>query len=140
MRFTSALRLSTAVAWACCLAPPALAQSFDPYQGHSEWNPVAAEIPQLPPYCRTTYAPQTYPGPAMASYNCGDWINHLCPAWVAIRRAMNPAISMTRRRYALQLADGHLRYTRSHLTSTCQLASQLQMAEQEAKIAHIVVK
>jgi len=136
---TAAKALAVALAaWLASLA--AWAQPIDPYRGQNEWNPVDAEIPALPPYCRASLRPKQYPGPSVAAYGCGVWINHLCPAWVAINRAKNPLLSMTSRQYNLQLADGHLAYTRTHMIASCQLGQELQVAEMRAKMMHALVK
>lgn len=117
----------------------ALAQTLDPYMGRNEWNPTDTEVAQLPPYCQADLRPKKYPGPGTAAYGC-QYFNHFCPATVALNRAMNPLLQMPARQYMLQLAEDHLRYTRSHLSPACRLAPSVQAAEQRAKMMRIVLK
>ena len=139
IRTTAAKVLAVALV-ACVGSFAARAQPVDPYRGQTEWNPVDSKIPALPPYCRASLRPQQYPGPSTGDYGCGVWINHFCPALVAINRARNPLLPLERRRYNLQLADDHLAYTRRHLAPSCRLAQELQLAESRAKLTHSFVK
>lgn len=117
-----------------------MAQSIDPYQGRSEWNPTDAEVLQLPPYCQADLRPQQFRGPGTRAYGCGGWFNHFCPGMAALNRAMNPLLPMKARQGYLQAAEDHLRYTRNHLAPTCKLAGSLQAAEQQAKMLRVLVK
>ena len=136
----STMAIKALAAAALISASAVSAQAVDPYMGRNEWNPTDAEVAQLPPYCPADLRPKQYKGPGTAAYGCGGWFNHFCPATVAMNRAMNPLLPMPARKYMLQLADDHLRYTRGHLAPACKLAPSLQAAEQRAKMLRIVLK
>lgn len=139
LTLTAKFAIKTLIAAVSLCSAVASAQSLDPYMGRNEWNPTDAEVALLPPHCQADLRPQKFPGPGTSAYRC-DRFNHFCPALTALNRAMNPLLPMQARKYNLQLADDHLRYTRGHLSPTCRLAPSLQAAEQRAKMLHIVVK
>jgi hypothetical protein len=125
---------------ALAAAASAWAQLPDPYQGRNEWNPTDAEVVNLPPYCQADMRPQVFRAPGTRAYGCSERFNHFCPAIVAMNRAMNPTLPMTARRYNLQLAEGHLNYTRTHMPATCRLAPDLQAAENQTRLLRTLVK
>jgi hypothetical protein len=122
------------------LTTAASAQTPDPYQGRDEWNPTDVEVAQLPPYCQVDLRPQVFRGTGTRGYACGDRFNHFCPGLAAMNRAMNPMLPKTTRRYNLQLAWDHLRYTRKNMAPTCRLATDLQAAEQQVQMLHTLIK
>jgi hypothetical protein len=116
------------------------AQLPDPTQGRSEWDPTDAEVAQLPAYCQAGLRPKQYPGPGIAAYGCGVWINHFCPALTALNRASNPLLPRRARVGALRAAEDHIQYTIKHFQPTCRLASEVRQAEHRAKMLRIMVK
>lgn len=121
-------------------AGSACAQLPDPYEGRNEWNPTDMEVAQLPPYCQANLRPKVYRGPGTQAYDCGESFNHFCPALVAINRSSSPLLPIQARRFNLQLAEDHLKYTRGHWASTCRLAAQVQAAENQVRMLRIVLK
>ncbi|MCU0923954.1 MAG: hypothetical protein MUF16_27140 [Burkholderiaceae bacterium] len=134
-------RLARIACWAPLVVTMtfAHAQKADPYLGRNEWNPVDVEVQQLPPYCQADLRPGWVKSPGTAAYGC-TFINHFCPALVALNRAMNPSLPMGQRKYMLQQADDHLRYTRTHMAASCKLIEDVQGAEMRARMLRSLVK
>lgn len=105
------------------------------------WKPTALEVAQLPKYCQGGFRPDLAAQPGYSlPQGCGVWINHFCPAIVALNRASNLAAPMKDRVYSLKSANGHLAYTRSHLLPTCPLTNELSLLERQAEFLRIMVK
>ena len=105
------------------------------------WKPNALEVAQLPKYCQGSFRPDLAGQPGYSlPQGCGVWINHFCPAIVALNRAGNLTAPMKDRVYSLQSAGGHLAYTRSHLLPTCPLTGELSLLERQAEFLRIMVK
>lgn len=132
--------LLSALLLACAAAVAAPAQAADPFQGRNEWNPLDVEIPMLPPYCQVDLRPQQVRGQGTAAFGCGLWFNHFCPGLVALNRAMSPLLPVQRRRFFLQEAAGHLRYTRAHWMPQCRLGADLQAAEQKVELVRTLLR
>lgn len=105
------------------------------------WKPNALEVAQLPTYCQGQFRPDLarQPGYSLPP-GCGVWINHFCPAIVALNRAGNVAAPMKDRAYSLRNARDHLSYTRKHLQPTCPLKGELSLLERRAEVLGIMVK
>jgi len=135
---TAARALLAAAALSAAFA--AAAQLPDPFQGRNEWNPVDMEIPMLPLYCQVDLRPQQVRGQGTRAFGCGEWFNHFCPGLVALNRAMSPLLPVQRRRFFLQEAAGHFRYTRTHWSPQCRLGADLQAAEQKVEMVRTLLR
>jgi hypothetical protein len=105
----------------------------------TEWNPTPVEVQALPQYCQGQFRKELSNNPAYLP-SCGGYMNHFCPALVALNRAANFAAPKAGRKYELQLANDHLRYTRSHLPPNCPLLKDIEMAEFRARNLGITLK
>ena len=105
------------------------------------WKPNALEVAQLPTYCQGSFRPDLAGKPGYSlPQGCGVWINHFCPAMVALNRAGNLTAPMKDRVYSLRSASDHLAYTRNHLQPTCPLTGELALLERRAEFLRIMVK
>jgi len=137
------MKLRTLLAGAALLAATAAAAqapAADPFQGRNEWNPIDMEVSMLPPYCQVDLRPQQVRGHGTAAHGCGYRFNHFCPGLVALNRAMNPLLPVQRRRFFLQEAAGHLRYTRAHWSPQCRLGGDVQAAEQQVELVRMLLR
>jgi hypothetical protein len=105
------------------------------------WKPNALEIAQLPQYCQGQFRSELrkFPGYTLPQ-GCGVWINHFCPAIVALNRASQIGAPMKFRVYSLQAAGDHLRYTRGNLQPGCPLAKDLEALEFRERMLKITIK
>ena len=125
--------------WAAALW--GIAMPFAVAQPASEWQPNVLEVRQLPPYCQVVFNPQLRGVPGYAGIaGCGERFNHFCPALVALLRAEQATSPKTTRKYYLQNAQDHLRYTRTHWAPTCQGESQVRLAEMRARMLATMLK
>jgi hypothetical protein len=132
--------LAAALLAAFAATAPTQAPAADPFQGRNEWNPLDFEIPMLPPYCQVDLRPQQVRGHGTAAFGCGERFNHFCPGMVALNRAMSPLLPVQRRRFFLQEAAGHFRYTRAHWSPQCRLGTDVQAAEQKVDLVRTLLR
>lgn len=105
------------------------------------WKPNALEVAQLPQMYQGQFRPDLAKQPGYSlPPGCGVWINHFCPAIVALNRAANVAAPMKDRAYSLQSARDHLAYTRKHLHPPYPLKGELALLERRAEVLGIMVK
>lgn len=105
------------------------------------WKPNALEVDQLPKYCQGHFRSELSKIPGyMLPQGCGVWINHFCPAIVALNRASQVSNPMKFRTYSLRAASDHLRYTRGNLQPGCPLRKDLEALEFRERMLKITLK
>ena len=109
-------------------------------QPPSDWTPTVLEARELPAFCQGKFRGSMSSVPGREPTGCGVYFNHYCPALISLNRASKISAPKKDRQYALQLANGHLQYTRKHLTPTCSMRKELESAEVRARILGISLK